>query len=202
MSTTAAPRTTPSEKSVRGGHLIALLAALAAMYGTGIGFLLVQESGDYGVWAPLSDAASALFALAVLTLALRVGRDFERAGQSASRPWAVVGVIGAGLTALASLALVLSDTGVLELPGAPLGAQFVGFAIVGVWLAAVGAMTLRSGRWSRVAGWAALIGGVGQAAGMVFTALGMYTSPLFGVAFLATVAGMVTWAVSLLRASE
>ena len=183
-------------------HFKALLASLAVMYATGMAFLAVQESGDYGIWAPLSDGASALFAAAVFPLAIAVGRELFAQGQEGARAWGLVGAAGAVLIAVASLGLVVGDSGLLQTPSWVLGVQFLGFAVVGLWLLAVGVMALRSGTWSKVARWAAVAGGAGQAVGMVFTALGMYESPIFGVAMLANVVGIVTWAVSRLRAAR
>ncbi|GAA1465232.1 hypothetical protein [Microbacterium thalassium] len=187
----------PPPLELRREYLVLLLVALVVMYGVGIGFMVEQSTGVYGLWALLSDAGALLFGLALLPVVLGVGADMG--SDAAARATTVTGTVGAGALAAAAAVLVANGLGLLILPGA-LVLQFAGLTVIGAWFVAAGALGLRRRRWSKVAGWAAIVAGAGQIIGMGFTVFQLFSSPLFMAAMLANVAGIVTWAIALLRA--
>lgn len=182
---------------LRRAYLVLLLIALVVMYGVGIGFMAEQTTGVYGLWALLSDAGALLFGLALLPVVLGVGRDLG--STTAARATTVTGLVGAGVFVAGAALLVANGLGLLAVPAA-LVLQFLGLTVIGAWFVAAGTVALRQRRWSKVAGWAAIVAGAGQIVGMGFTVFQMFTSPLFIAAMLANVAGIVTWAIALLRA--
>ncbi|WES64687.1 hypothetical protein P0L94_01125 [Microbacter sp. GSS18] len=182
---------------LRRTYLVLLLIALVLMYGVGIGFMAEQSTGVYGLWALLSDGGALLFGLALLPVLLGVGRDLGQ--DPAARATTATGLVGAGAFVVGSAVLVANGLGLLAIPGA-IVLQFVGLTVIGAWFVAAGVQGLRRRRWSKVAGWAAIVAGAGQVIGMGFTVFQMFTSPLFMVAMLANVAGIITWAIALLRA--
>lgn len=205
--TTAGHRDSVREPSagpaLRRRHAATALGATGVMYGAGLGFVLQQSQGIEGVWAPLSDAGTAVFGLSLVPLVRGIAAELERAGDRLSRQARGVGLLSAGLITVGSAWLVAGSARLVPDTGAAgLAVQMIGLGVLGVWLVLVGVRTLRTGRWSRVVGWAAVVAGVGYLAGDVVAARQMFDSPLFALAYGAAVVGLVTWLVGLLRAAR
>ena len=183
---------------LRPGHVLGTLGATGVMYGVGLGFVIQQNQGVEGIWAPLSDVGAAIFGLSLVPLVGAIAAEMEHAG--VPRQARGVGLCAAGLITAGSAWLVAGSAGLVPDAGAAgLAVQMIGLGVLGVWLTLVGVRTLRTGRWSRVAGWAAVVAGLGYVAGDVVAALQMFDSPLFALVYGATIVGFVTWLVALLR---
>lgn len=167
------------------------LAAMALMYLLGLGFLVEFEGGGMGIWAVLSDVGALLFGASLVPLVRGVGF-----GPLMTR----LGLAAAGLVIAGSAWLVLVEA----LPGESNGAfglvlQMAGLGTLGAWLVGVGRATLRTRRWSRLAGWAGLVAGAGYVVGSAAAALQAFTSPAFYASYAAAIVGTATWAVRLIR---
>jgi hypothetical protein len=194
---------TGQRRALRRRHLITTLVATVAMYGVGVGFLVEQGQGDHGAWAHLSDAAALLFGLSLVPVVVGVSDELDRGDERLSRTDRVVGLIAAGCVGAGAAWLLVAAFGLLPVEGwAGLLVQLIGMTLVGVWLLLVGTRTLRTGRWSRVVGWAAVISGAGYTAGGVVAGLQLFESPLFVLAYAAALGGFLTWLTGLLRVTR
>jgi hypothetical protein len=187
--------TTARLRSVQAGPtrrtVVRFLAAMGAMYLLGLGFLLEFEAGGIGVWAVLSDVGALLFGVSLVPLVSGIGF-----GPALRR----LGLAAAGMVIAGSAWLVLAEA----LPGESngwlgLAVQMAGLGTLGAWLVGVGRATLRTRRWSRLAGWAGLVAGSGYLVGTVAAALQAFTSPIFYASYAAAILGTATWAVRLVR---
>lgn len=186
-------------RRLRRRHVLTTLGATGAMYGTGLGFLLGQTQGDPGPWAVASDVSAAAYGLALVPLVQGVAAELDRATgrRSLARD---LGVLAAGLVTAGSTWLVAGAAGLVPDGGrVGLAVQMIGFGALGGWLVLVGARTLRTRRWGRVAGWAAVAAGTGHLVGGAAAALQMFTSPLFALGYSASIVGFVTFLISLLK---
>jgi hypothetical protein len=62
-----------------------------------------------------------------------------------------------------------------------------------------GTESLRTRRWGRVAGWAAVAAGTGHLVGGAAAALQMFASPLLALGYSVSSVGFVTFLISLLK---
>jgi hypothetical protein len=171
--------------------VVRFIAATAAMYLAGSAFLLEHQAGEMGSWAALSDVGALLFGASLVPLVREVGF-----GRWTSR----LGLASAALVTGGSAWLLLASIWPMGAAGgAGLAAQMAGLGALGAWLLAVGRGTLRTRRWSRVAGWAAVVGGTGYVVGAVAAALQAFTSPVFFFSYVAGIVGGITWAACLIR---
>lgn len=201
--TTAAPPA--GSGRLRRGPVVATLAATGVMYGTGLGFLIEQaQTGSVdGTWAVLSDVGAALFGMSLVPLVGGVAAELDRAGSRWGRRARTVGLASAGLVTTGSLWLLAGASGLV--PGsadAGLAAQLLGLGGFGGWLVHAGAESLRTRRWGRVAGWAAVAAGTGHLLGGVAAAAQQFTSPVFALSYGAGIVGLVTYLTALLRATR
>jgi hypothetical protein len=167
------------------------LTAMALMYLLGLGFLVEFEGGAIGIWAVLSDVGALLFGASLVPLVRDVGF-----GPLMTR----LGLAAAGLVIAGSAWLILVEV----LPGESNGAfglvlQMAGLGTLGAWLAGVGRATLRTRRWSRLAGWAGVVAGTGYVVGTAAAAVQAFTSPVFYASYAAATLGTATWAVRVIR---
>lgn len=190
---------------LRRGPILATLGATGVMYGAGLGFLVEQTRAGTsdGTWAVLSDVSAAGFGLSLIPLVGGVAAELDRAGSGWSRQARTVGLLAAGLVTAGSAWLVAGASGLVpDAGGAGLAVQLLGLWVLGGWLVLVGTRALRTRRWSRVAGWAAVAAGTGHLVGGVAAALQLFESPLFALAYGASIVGFVTLLISLLRATR
>jgi hypothetical protein len=188
---------------LRRRDLIITAGATTAMYLTGAMFAVRQATGDAGIWAPISDAAVLAFAASLLPVVTGSAHDLRAAGAHSAPRARAIGLTAATLLTAGSTFLLATDLGLVDLgrplADAGLAVQFLGLAGVGVWLAHTGALTIRRGLWSRVAGWSAVVAGVGYLAGTVVAALQLFGHPLFLIAYATTVGGFATWLAAMIR---
>lgn len=192
-----------TEPLLRRRHLLVTAGATTAMYLSGAVFAAGQAAGDAGVWAPISDAAVLVFAASLVPVVTASADDLRGAGARSAPRARAVGLAAAALVVAGSTFLLATDLGLVHLEGSVAGAglavQFLGLAGIGAWLAHTGVLTIRRGLWSRLAGWSAVVAGVGYMAGTVVAALQLFGHPLFLIAYALTVGGFATWLAAMIR---
>jgi len=192
-----------AQRTLRRRHVLITAGATVAMYATGAAFAAGQATGEAGIWAPISDAAVLGFAASLLPVVTASAHDLRLAGATSARGVRILGLTAAALVIAGSTFLLVTDLGLVRLEGPLAGAglvvQFLGLAAVGAWLARLGVLTIRHGLWSRVAGWSAIVGGIGFMAGTVAAALQLFGNPLFLIAYVIAVGGFGTWLVTMIR---
>ena len=195
------PRLT--EPLLRRRHLLVTAGATTAMYLSGAMFAAGQAAGDAGLWAPISDAAALAFAASLVPVVTASAHDLGAAGARSAGKVRAVGLAAAALVIAGSTFLLATDLGLVQvegpLAGAGLAVQFLGLGAIGAWLAHTGVLTIRRGLWSRMAGWSAVVAGVGCMAGTVVAALQLFGHPLFLIAYALNVGGFGTWLVAMIR---
>lgn len=198
----AAPPTS-APPILRRRTMVITAGATTAMYATGAVFAARQATGEAGIWAPISDAAALAFAVSLLPVVTSSAHHLRAVGASSAPVARALGLTATALVIAGSTFLLSTDLGFFQfetpLAGAGLAVQFIGLAALGLWLVHTGVLTIRHALWSRVAGWSAIVAGVGYMAGTIVAALQLFGNPLFLIAYAITISGFGTWLVAMIR---
>jgi hypothetical protein len=171
----------------------AAVASTIAGFALGLGFLLDNE----GIFGPLSDLAAIAFAGTLLPVAWYLHRVLKAAAPMVSRSVLGVALVGLPLAVAAGAGLIVR--GLLDAStGVPLlEAQHLGIFLQGAWMLGIGLLGLRQGRFRRRVSIGAVVGGLGYMIGAPVSLWMGFETPLFYLAFMAGLAGFLTWALSL-----
>ncbi|HSJ71085.1 MAG TPA: hypothetical protein VLA29_05485, partial [Acidimicrobiia bacterium] len=117
-----------------------------------------------GIFFAISDALALLLAAAMVPVITGMAGVLESERLS---PWVTrTGLAGAGIIGVGALVLLTSEAGHEFVPASGgLGLQFVGFALIGVWLVGSARSAAPTSRFSRRTVWSAHVAGVGFAVG-------------------------------------
>jgi hypothetical protein len=189
--------------ALRRRHMVVTAGATTVMYLTGAVFAARQATGEPGMWAPISDVAALAFGASLLPVVTASARDLRAAGATSAPRVRALGLTATALVIAGSTFLLSTDLGLVDveraLAGAGLAVQLLGLAAVGAWLVHAGVLTIRRGLWSRVAGWSAVVAGIGYMAGTVVAGLQLFAHPLFLIAYAVTLGGFGTWLAAMIR---
>lgn len=168
------------------------LGATVAGFALGLGYVAVQ-----GVFGWLSDLGAIAFAVALIPVALHLHKELRGRAPAASRAVLGVALFGLGLLAVSGAGLAVLDMTQTPTTLPVLDVQHLGIFLQGVWMIGIGLLGLRVGPFRRKTSLAALMSGVGYAAGAPVSLYMGFESPIFYLAFLVALVGFITWGLSL-----
>lgn len=148
-----------------------------------------------GIFFAISDALALLLAVAMVPVI--TGMAAVLGSRRLSSLVTRTGLAGAGLIVVGALILLTAEVGHEFVPASGgLGLQFVGFALIGVWLIGLARSAARTTGFSRRTIWSAHVAGVGFAVGILALPLGP-ESIVVALAAVLSFFGFVTWTLSL-----
>jgi hypothetical protein len=189
---TAPPAVTPGER-LRARRWVGIaLAATITGFVVGLGYVAMQ-----GMFGWMSDLGAVAFAVALLPVAFHIHKEFRNGSPEASRVVWGIAVLGLSVLAISGAALAYHDA-TRTPPSLPvLDFQHLGIFLQGVWMMGVGVVGARTGVFRRKTSMAALISGLGYAGGAPVSLYMGFETPLFYLAFLVALVGVIVWSLSL-----
>ena len=188
----AAPPVAGSER-LRARRWVGIaLAATIAGFLLGLGYVAMQ-----GMFGWMSDLGAVTFAVALLPVAFHLHREFRSLSPGASRVVWGVALLGLSILAVSGATLAYHDA-TSSPPTLPvLDVQHLGIFLQGIWMIGVGAVGIQTGVFRRKTSAAALLSGLGYAGGAPVSLYMGFETPLFYLAFLVALVGVVVWSLSL-----
>ncbi|CAN5841341.1 hypothetical protein BH23ACT4_BH23ACT4_13470 [soil metagenome] len=182
----------PFERMKARRWLSVALGATIVGFSLGLGYVALQ--GAFG-W--LSDLGAIAFAVALVPVALHLREEFRQRAPTASASVLGIALLGLSLLAVSGAGLAVLDMTSTTTTFPVLTFQHLGIFLQGAWMIGVGVVGLRVGPFRRKTSLAALLSGLGYAAGAPVSLYMGFDTPLFYLAFLVALSGFVTWALSL-----
>ena len=189
---TATPAVSASER-LRARRWVGIaLGATIAGFVLGLGYVAMQ-----GMFGWMSDLGAVAFAIALFPVAYHLHREFRIELPEASRVVWGIAIVGLSLLAISGGTLAYHDA-TRTPPTLPvLDFQHLGIFLQGAWMIGIGVVGARIGTFRKRTSRAALISGVGYAGGAPVSLFMGFETPLFYLAFLVALTGVVVWSLSL-----
>ncbi|MGA7270910.1 MAG: hypothetical protein WB239_07540 [Acidimicrobiia bacterium] len=191
MATTQTPARALDTELLRKRLRTWTLATLVTFLLSLVAFVAFMSLGD--AFVTLSDSISLLLAVAIVPVVNGLDTLLAPAATPLSRLIRWTGLIGAGLVGAGSIVLLAADlTSLSGTGGLPM--QYIGYALIGVWIVISSGFLPRSSLLPRQVTTAAYVAGAGFLLGLLAGPLGP-ESPVVMLAGLLSVVGFVAWCI-------